>query len=130
MSLKNYIILMILATVALYLALLAVIYFFDPFVGGFWALVFFYLSLFLALVGTFSVSGLLFRLVFTKNKLIFTKVIVSFRQGIWFSLLIIVSLILRRLDLFALVNLILLIFAFAVLELFFMSYKAKPSLKI
>lgn len=121
---------MILATVALYLALLAVIYFFDPFVGGFWALVFFYLSLFLALVGTFSVSGLLFRLVFTKNKLIFTKVIVSFRQGIWFSLLIIVSLILRRLDLFALVNLILLIFAFAVLELFFMSYKAKPSLKI
>jgi len=130
MSLKNYLVLMFLATLACYLALAAVISFFDPFVGGWPVLIFFYTGLFLSLLGTFAIIGLLLRLVFTSDKLVFRKVIVSFRQAIWFSLLVIISLILQNHNLLFWYNVIFLIIAFAVLELFFMSYKNKPSLKI
>jgi len=130
MSLRNYIILMLLATVACYLAFFAVIYFFDPFAGGLWALVFFDISLFLALVGTFAIIGLLVRLFLTKDKLVFKKVITSFRQAVWFALLIIISLHLKNLDLLIWKNIILLILAITLLEFFFMSYKSKPSLQI
>ena len=130
MSLRAYILLMLLTTLACYLALGAVIYFFDPFAGGLLALIFFYLSLFLALVGTFAILGLLLRIIFTKDKLIFKKVTTSFRQAIWFSLLIVISLILQKLDLFIWKNLVMLILAFVLLELFFMSYKVRPNLKI
>jgi hypothetical protein len=130
MSLRNYISLMLLATIACYLALFAVLYFFDPFSGGVFALLFLYASLFLSLIGTFSILGLLIRLVFTKDKLVFKKVIISFRQAIWFAFLVVISLHLRSIDLFAFKNILFLIFALGLLELFFMSYKAKPSLKI
>jgi len=121
---------MSLATFACYLAFLAIIYFFDPFVNGFLAMLFFYLSLFLALIGTFSLLGLFVRNIFTKDKLVFRKVIVSFRQSIWFALLIVICLYLKSANLLIFRNVVFLIFAFALLELFFMSYKSKPSKKI
>jgi hypothetical protein len=130
MSLRSYIFLMLLATIACFLAFFAVIYFFDPFVGGLWVLLFFYLSLFLALLGTFSILGLFVRLIFTREKLVLKKVLISFRQAVWFSLLVVISLHLKSIDLLAWKNIILLILAFTLLELFFMSYKTKPSLKI
>jgi hypothetical protein len=121
---------MSLAAFACYLAFFAIIYFFDPFVNGFLGMLFFYLSLMLALVGTLSIVGLFVRNLFTKDKLIFRKVVISFRQAIWFSLIIIVSLFLKSADLLIFRNIIFLIFAFALLELFFMSYKSKSSVKI
>jgi hypothetical protein len=130
MSLKNYIFLMLLATLACYFAFGAVIYFFDPFAGGFLAILFFYFSLLLALIGTLSLVGLFLRLIFSRNKLIFKQVVTSFRQSIWFSILIIIILYLQKIDLFAWKNLIFLILAFAILELFFISYKTKHSAKI
>jgi len=130
MSLRGYIVLMLLATIACYLAFGAVLYFFDPTAGGIFTLLFFYASLFLALIGTFSLLGLLFRIFFTKDNLIFKKVTTSFRQAIWFALLIVSSLYLRSVNLFVWRNLLFLVAAFALLELFFMSYKSKPSLKI
>jgi len=130
MSLKNYIILMLLATIACYLAFGAVVYFFDPFSGGILAVMFFYLSLFLALIGTLSLIGLFLRLFFSKDKLVFKQVVTSFRQSIWFALLILIILYLQKVDLLAWKNLIFLILAFAILELFFMSYKTKTSPKI
>ncbi len=130
MSLRNYILLMFLATIACYLVVLAVVFFFDPFIGGMATLFFFYTSLFLALIGTFAIFGLLIRLIFTKDKLVFRKVIVSFRQAIWFSLLIIICLHLRSINLLIWRNVAFLILALVLLEIFFMSYKSKPSLKI
>ncbi|MDD5341502.1 MAG: hypothetical protein PHC97_03670 [Patescibacteria group bacterium] len=130
MSLKRYIFLMLFGTLACCLALQAVIYFFDPTSGGVMALFFFYLSLFLSLLGAFSILGLFFRLIFTHDHLVFKKVTASFRQGVWFSLLVVISLFLKHLEIFAWWNLALLILALALLELFFLSYKVKPSLKI
>ena len=130
MSLRSYLTLMLIATVACYLALFAVLNFFDPFAGGFLAMLFFYASLFLALTGTLSISGLLFRIFFTKQVLLFKKVVDSFRQAIWFSLLIIITLYLKSANLLVWRNIILLILALVLLEIFFMSYKAKPSARI
>jgi hypothetical protein len=84
----------------------------------------------LALTGTFAILGLIFRLFLTKDRLVFKMVITSFRQAIWFALLIIIALYLKSAGLLAWKNLILLVFGFALLELFFISYKARPNLKI
>lgn len=130
MTLRSYFILMMIATAACYLALLAVIYFFDPNAGGVLALSLFYTSLSLALVGTFSILGLIVRLIFTNDKLVFKKVTTSFRQAVWFSILIGVSLYLNKINLLDWKYLILLIFAMALLELFFMSYKVKSKQNI
>jgi hypothetical protein len=130
MTLRSYIILMIVATLACYLGLGAIIFFFDPFVSGFWALILFYASLFLALVGTFSLIGLVGRLILTKDNLVFKKVTTSFRQGLWLSILACVSLYLNKIKLFDWRYLLPLILALVLLELFFISYKLKPSSKI
>jgi len=128
MSLKNYILLMLFGTLACLLILLAVINFFEP--VTLLAIIFFYTSLFLTLLGFFSLIGLFIRLIFTKDTLVFKKVITSFRQAIWFSLLIIVALYLNHMNLLAWKNIIILIVALAVIEIFFMSIKTKHSAKI
>lgn len=130
MSLRSYLFLMFLATFACFLSLLAVLNFFDPFVAGVGALLFFYASLFLTLVGSFAILGVLARLFFTKDKLVFQMVKTSFRQAVWFALLIVTGLHLKSIDLLVWKNIILLVLAFALLEIFFMSYKTKPSYKI
>lgn len=104
--------------------------FFDPFAGGIGVLSLFYASLFLALIGTFALIGLIVRLIFTKDNLVFKKVTTSFRQGIWLSLLVCVSLYLNKFKILDWKYLLLLIFALAILEIFFISYKSKPSQKI
>jgi len=130
MSLRSYIIIMLIATIACFLAVLAVINFFDPYTGGLFVQSLFYLSLFLALVGSFALIGLVVRLIFINDKLVFKKVIASFRQGIWLSLLACLCLYLSKLKMLDWKYLILLVLGLALLELFFISYKSKPSLKI
>lgn len=130
MTLRSYIVLMILATIACYLGFGAILFFFDPFASGFWALILFYASLFLALIGTFALIGLIVRLIFTKDNLVFKKVTTSFRQGIWLSILSCVTLYLNKINLVNWKYLLPLVGALVLLELFFISYKSKPSLKI
>lgn len=127
MTLRAYIILILAATSACYLGLLAVINFFNPNESGPVALVLFYFSLALALIGTFSLLGLFSRLIFTSEKLMFKKVITSFRQGIWFSLLICILLYLSKIKMLEWKYILVPIVAFVLLEMFFLSYKAKPN---
>ena len=82
------------------------------------------------MVGFFSVIGLIFRILFSKNPLVFKKVTNSFRQSLWFALLIIISLIMQSQGLLALINLIVLIAAFTIIELFFISYKKRSKSRI
>ena len=130
MSLRTYIILMLIATIACFFGFVAIISFFDPSKGGILAILLFYLSLFLFLVGLFSLLGLFTRILFIRDQIVFKKVTISFRQAIWFSLLISICLYLKSLNLLNWRNALLLIFALLILELFFMSYKSKPNLKI
>jgi hypothetical protein len=93
--------------------------------GGILILAFFYISLFLSLVGTLSLLGLFMRLFFTKDKLMFKKVVTSFRQAILFAILIIVALYLNSFEMFSWKYLIFLIIGLTLLEIFFISYKPK-----
>ncbi|MFA5188819.1 MAG: hypothetical protein WC460_05655 [Patescibacteria group bacterium] len=130
MTLRSYIILMLLCTIACFFAFLAVVYFFDPTKANLLALILFYFSLLLTLIGIFSIIGLIARIFFTSEHLIFRKVITSFRQAVWFSLLIVISLFLKSANLLIWRNIFFLILAFVILEIFFMGYKSKPSIKI
>jgi hypothetical protein len=130
MSLRNYVILMIVATLACYLGLGAIIFYTNPFSDGVIALLLFYLSLFISLIGTFAIIGLLVKMIFTRDKLAFRKVTASFRQAIWFSLIISISLYLKKANLLVWKNMLMLVFAFTLIELFIISYKSKNKAKI
>ncbi len=125
MSLRQYLILMSLTTAVAYLIVLAIIFYFDPYAAGGLIIGFFYASLFLALIGTFSVMGFLLRHFFGDDGVIFRQVITAFRQSVWLSLLIVVSIFLKQRGQFSSVAVIALIAALAALELFFITRRSK-----
>jgi len=89
----------------------------DPSSAGFWGIIFFYASLFLALVGTFSVIVFLLRRLIIKNdEVIFRHVKRTFRQSVILSALIIFALFLLQQRLLTWWNSILLVVLFIVLE--------------
>ncbi|MEK9130167.1 MAG: hypothetical protein AAB526_02115, partial [Patescibacteria group bacterium] len=95
----------------------------DPFEAEFGGFVLFYCSLFLSLMGTMALSGSLIRIKFKRNKVIPRQIIVSFRQAIWFSVLIIFFLILHKLKLLYWWNINLLICFLIASEFFFISFE-------
>lgn len=67
----------------------------DPSSGGLLGFTFFYLSLFLAVVGTFSVGGFLFRrAIMKKDEIVFRHVRHTFRQSIIVGILAVFALFL------------------------------------
>lgn len=125
MTLKRYLILMSLATLICWLAWLIVIFKIDPYGAGFLAFLFFYLSFFLALTGTFATLGLIVRIWLIKHELVIRQAGTAFRQAILFSVLIIGVLILLSLKLLTWWIITLFIAVLAVLEFFFLSYSHK-----
>ena len=122
MTLKKYILLMSSATVIAYLMLAMILSFFDP-QSGILAIILFYISIAIAIVGTFSLLGLLFRVLFTRGTLMFKKVLASFRQSVLFAVLIVLSLILQQNDLLTPLTIVFLIGALTILELYFLTQK-------
>jgi len=94
MSLKQYLTLMSIAFILCWLSFFMVIFFINPQEAGFLGFFLFYLSLFLALTDTFALAGFFLR-IWLLDRPIFTQVIVSFRQAIWFSLFVVFCLILQ-----------------------------------
>ncbi|HLC69676.1 MAG TPA: hypothetical protein VJH75_01365 [Patescibacteria group bacterium] len=117
MTLRQYLILMSLGTVACAIAWLFIVFSIDPTQAGVIGLTFFYISLFLTLLGAFSVIGFLLR-----RKLVYDEVAVfrhvrrTFRQSIIFSLFFICVLLLLQKQWFNWWNLALLIFLVLVTE--------------
>jgi hypothetical protein len=95
----------------------------DPTATNWLGFSLFYLALFISLVGTASLVGFIVRFSLLRKELAFNLVKVAFRQSFLFSLFIIIVLILKTQQLFNWLNLSLLIIIFAILELFFISYK-------
>lgn len=121
MTLKQYLLLMGGATAAGYLLLAMVVLFFNPLAAGALAIAFFYLSAAVAIVGTCSVLGLIARMWFTRNTIMYRMVGDSFRQGIWFTVVILGTLALTHAHLLTAVNALLLVIIVALFELYFMS---------
>ena len=95
----------------------------DPTATNWLGFLLFYLALFISLIGTASLAGFIIRFALLRKELAFNLVKVAFRQSFLFSLFIIIVLILKTQQLFNWLNLFLLIIIFAILELFFISYK-------
>lgn len=123
MTLRQLIVITAIATIICWLLWLMVIIQVDPAEGGSLALVLFYASLFAALVGTFFLSSFAFRRLFAKFVLEYKLVGTSFRQSIFFALLIIGALLLQSYSLLNWWNLITLILAVTIIEFFFLNYR-------
>ncbi|MEA2088396.1 MAG: hypothetical protein U9O55_00965 [Patescibacteria group bacterium] len=123
MSFRAYIFLMLFATAISWAVWLTILFFINPFETDFLGFLFFYLSLFLSLVGTIAIIASIIRRVFIKDKILFRHVVISFRQAIFFSILIISCLLLQSQRLLTWWNMMFLVLALVVFELFAISKK-------
>ena len=123
MTLRSYLTTMIFTTIICWTIFFFVVWTVNPQASNSVGFLLFYISLFLALVGTAAIVGFLVRFVGLKRDLIFRSVKEAFRQSFLFAFLIVASLILLSHDLFSMLNLILLIMGISVLEYFLISNK-------
>ncbi len=124
MTLKKYLNLMSLLTVLCWLVWVLVLLFVNPTQTGLIGFILFYFSLFLAILGSASVVGFIVR-VRLKQEPVFKQVEISFRQGVWIGILIVVLLLLKGLDLLRWWNGLFLVLFLVFLELFFLTSKKR-----
>ena len=122
MDLKKFLLSMSFATLLCWFGFFMVIFFISPQEIGSLTFLLFYLILGLAVIGTLTIVGFLLRKLINRNELAFEHVIVSFRQAIWLSLVLIISLYLQSKQLLAWWNAILLIIGLGLIEFFYLSH--------
>lgn len=123
MTLTRYLVLMTVATALCWAAWATVVGAINPFDTDLVGYFLFYSSLSLSLAGTFALVGLLFRTLLLKQELMFQKVAISFRQGIFFAILIDGFLILQSMRLLTWYNIAFLIVGLTIAEFFVISRK-------
>jgi|APSaa5957512622_1039677.scaffolds.fasta_scaffold80286_2 hypothetical protein len=123
MNLYKYLIVLSICTLVAWLAWFLVLLLMNPFSGTILTLILFYITLALALIGTFSVVGYIFRAFIKHDELAYKHVNVASRQSVLLTLLVIITLVLQSFRVLMWWNLLLLIIATAFMELFFISYK-------
>ena len=128
MNLTKYLTLMSLATLLSWIAFLVVIFSVNPFETVILGFVLFYTSLFFAITGTLSLIGFLIRYFINKNQFITQQVVISFRQAILFSILIITGLYLQSYNLVAWWNLLILIIILMFVEITFLAINKKQNI--
>lgn len=117
MTLRSYLILMSIGTLLCWVAWFFIVSNISPAEAGLQGLLFFYFSLFLAIVGTFSVIGFAVRKMIIKDdEVIFRHVRHTFRQSIFIALLLIIILILLSQNLLYWWNAIILFIFFMFVE--------------
>ena len=119
MSLRNYIIGMLTATVLCWLSWLLVLFYIDPTTANIIGFLAFYLSLFFALIGSLSLVGLYLRIWLSHKEVLFAFVGPSFRQGVFLSLILIGNLLLQSFGVLKWWDAGLLIAGVSLLELYF-----------
>ncbi len=124
MTLKNYLIFMAVVTGICWGAWAFVAGIVDPTKTNWLGFVLFYLSLFLALAGTFSLVGFVFRFVIFKGEVAFRAVKLAFRQSFVFSFFVIILLLLAAKSLLTWMNFGILAVLFVALE-FFVASRSK-----
>ncbi len=125
MTLKTYLIIMLITTLLCWSAFVFVSFNVNPDSTNWIGFTLFYLALFLSVVGTTTIVGFLIRFVGLKRDLVFRSVRDAFRQSFLFSFFIISTLILLSQNLFSWLNLFFLVVGLSVLEFFLISY-SKP----
>lgn len=123
MNLSKFLVYMIIATLIAWVGFFMLISLVNSSESGKLTFLIFYLILGLATLGTFTVIGFWMRKIFTKNELSFYNVIVSFRQGLWLSLVLVISLYLQSKGLLNWINAILFILSLSLIEFFCLNYE-------
>jgi hypothetical protein len=98
----------------------------DPEVSGPVGHAAFFVTLLFALAGTFSLSGLGLRRRFAKNALLFRQIGTSFRQGLFFSLFVVGSLLLEAAGFLKWWNLVAYLLLLTCVEFFFLAREQRP----
>ena len=124
MTLKQYLVFMSLATIVAWLVFGLVLFFIDPDSAALPVYAIFYISLFVALLGSMTLGGFFVRNKFLRqDEVVARQVGASLRQGFFFSFLITGSIYLQSKNLLVWWNVLLLILALTILEFFFISYR-------
>lgn len=124
MTLRQYLISMSLATLIAWLAFALVLFLVDPASAEIAGLIIFYVSLFLAILGTISVLGFFLRVKLHKGEVILPREVAgAFRQGFFLSFLFVSALYLQSKDMLVWWNIVLLVGAVTILEFLFISYR-------
>ena len=109
------------STFLCWVAWLVVLFYLNPEGAGFIGFLCFYVSLFFALLGTFSLLGFFIRVWFSREQIIFRHLGIASRQSLWFALLLVGTLIMQGSGYLRWWNALLLIFFLTVVEFFFLS---------
>ena len=126
MSISKSLSLIFLSTLFFWLIFVIFLIFVEPTEGGIFALIIFFLSLFLGLLGIFTLLFIILKFRHLKNKeKIFEKFSSSFRQAIFISIFLISLLILRTLRFLEWWSAASLLLFFLLLELIFLTKKKK-----
>ncbi|MFA4871548.1 MAG: hypothetical protein WC610_00605 [Patescibacteria group bacterium] len=121
MTLKQLMIIMFFATMICWAIWVAVLFQIDPNESGITGFFMFYASLFFALLGSFFLASFGWRKLFSKFVMDYKIVATSFRQSIFFALLVVGILLLQSKDLLTWWNIILIIAALTIIESLFLS---------
>lgn len=121
MSLRKYLITMLLTTLVCWVAFATVLFKIDPHAGGTIGFTLFYIALFFALWGTLSLLGFLVRYFLKRQVVPYMHIGISLRQAFWFATIIVLSLILVAEELFVWWMGLILITGCTVLEGFFLA---------
>ncbi len=95
MSLRQYVTLMLIGTILCWVAFGLVVSNLDPTNATWMVFAFFYLTLFLALVGTFAILGTAFRLYILRHEVVVRQVMIAFRQAFSFAFIVVAALFLQ-----------------------------------
>lgn len=126
MTLKQYLVLMTLATGLCATAFGFVVVSIDPLTASFWGIALFYASFFLSVLGIFSLIGFAIEsMLFNRETIVFRKVRKSFRQGVLFATLLCVVLWLAHAQLLFWWTIVLLAIGLSLLEFVFSREKRR-----
>ncbi|MBI2644955.1 hypothetical protein HYW94_02145 [Candidatus Uhrbacteria bacterium] len=116
MSIRGYTFFLAMTTMLSWIAWVAVVIAINPLETEGVGIALFYISLSLALAGTFSLVGFLIRTVFIKKEEVFSRVGIALRQAVFFTLLVDGFLFLQSMRLLTWYNTAFLIIALAIAE--------------
>lgn len=112
---------MIFATLLCWGALALVVFFVDPEETTWVGIAIFYLALFFSVLGTAAIIGFGIRHLLRPRQFAFIQVKNSFRQAVWFAILVVVTLLLQSKGLISWWNLAVLIVFLGLVEMFWAS---------
>lgn len=115
------------ATLCVWLGWAYVLFRINPVETDWMGFLFFYMTLGMALVGTLTILATAVRRLFHRDHVVSRQVLASFRQSVFFTVLILGTMIMMSHDVFRWWTVLLFVFVLALLELIFLSFqRPKP----